>query len=309
MDANDGKTITLAAGDATVETYYYELGPAGGQPVVFMQTGGAGTSSLMCWYHNLDYLADAGFHVFAPDAPGFGRSKVVGEGAADAVEFLRSFLDAMGVERAHLVGNSMGAMTSARFAVAYPERTGGVVLSGGEPRAQTDEARAIAPTLGATPRMDFVRQMLGKARIEADDMRHATADFFFDRENAEIEVVSRLRMESLLDPDLLRRTTEEALGQVARGRSNFDSSMLQQIQAPTFLLQGRDEKWFYTEATAPALIRAAVELTWVIPDCRCTLLPHCAHWPQLEQPDTYNALVVNFLSEHVLAHPRGAAKS
>jgi len=298
MDASDGKTITLAVADTSVETYFYELGPTDGQPVVFMQTGGAGTSAYMCWYRNLEQIADAGFHIFAPDAPGFGRSRILGKEPVDAVEFLHSFLDAMSIRRAHLVGNSMGAMTSARFAVAYPERTASIVLSGGEPRAQTDEARAIAPTLGATPRMNFVRQMLGKPQLDPDDMRKATADFFFDRESKEVDEVSHLRMESLQDADLLQRTTDEALAQVRGGRTNFDSSMLQQIQAPTFLLQGRDEKWFYTEDTAPALIRAAVELTWVIPDCRCTLLPNCAHWPQLEQPDTYNALVANFLTEH-----------
>ena len=232
------------------------------------------------------------------DAPGFGRSKVIGEPSGTAVDFLLSFLDAMSVQRAHLIGNSMGAMTSASFAVAHPERTGSVVLSGGEPRAQTDEAKAIAPTLGATPRMDFVRQMLGKAPLEATDMRRATGDFFFDRDHPQVEEVSRLRMESFQDPDLLKRATDDALGQVTRGRSNFDASILRQIQSPTFLLHGKDERWFYTDAMAPTLIRAAVELAWIIPDCRATLLPDCGHWPQLEQAEAYNDLVVEFLLSH-----------
>ena len=60
MNASDGKTITLAVGNASVETYFYELGSTDGQPVVFMQTGGAGTSAYMCWYRNLEQIADAG---------------------------------------------------------------------------------------------------------------------------------------------------------------------------------------------------------------------------------------------------------
>ena len=297
VEIDDAKSITLSVGGKSLDVCYYEEGSADQGSVIFMQTGGAGTTAYMCWHLNIDAFADAGYRVYAPDAPGFGRSKLAAgdTGPVNGEYFLLAFMDALGVSQAHLVGNSMGAMTSVRFAVDNPGRVRSVTLSGGEPRLDTDETRAIAPTLGATPRMNFVREMLSKPQLEADDMRRVTADFFCDRDHSAVEDIARLRLDALRDPELFERVKEDALGQVRRGRTNYDSSLLAGVRAPTFLLHGRDEKWFYTEDTTPALIDAAVKVAFVVPDCRCTLLPYCGHWPQLEQPETYNALVIEFL--------------
>ena len=297
---DDARSVSLSVGGKRLDVCYYEAGSADQGSVILMQTGGAGTTAYMCWHMNIEAFAGAGYRVYAPDAPGFGRSKLAPRdpGPVDGEAFLLAFMDEMGVSQAHLVGNSMGAMTVARFAAGNPGRVRSVTLSGGEPRLDTDETRAIAPTLGATPRMDFVREMLGKSPLEADDMGRATADFFYDRNHPAVEGTARLRLDSLRDPELFEQVKEQALGQIRRGRTNYDSSLLAGIQAPTFLLHGRDEKWFYTEETAPALIEAAVKVAFVVPDCRCTLLPHCGHWPQLEQPETYNALVIEFLKRH-----------
>lgn len=297
---DDAKSVSLSVEGKSLDVCYYEEGSADQGSVIFMQTGGAGTTAYMCWHRNIDAFVDAGYRVYAPDAPGFGRSKLAAgaTGPVDGGSFLLAFMDALGVTQAHLVGNSMGAMTTARFAADNPGRVRSVTLSGGEPRLDTDETRAIAPTLGATPRMNFVREMLSKPQLEADDMRRATADFFYDRDHPAVEETARLRLDALRDPELSQRVKEDALGQVRRGRTNYDSSLLAGIQAPTFLLHGRDEKWFYTEGTAPALIDAALKVAFVVPDCRATLLPHCGHWPQLEQPETFNALVIEFLKHY-----------
>lgn len=42
---------------------------------------------------------------------------------------------------------------------------------------------------------------------------------------------------------------------------------------------------------------ASLKTVLAIPNCRCTVLPSCGHWPQLEKPDTYNALALQFLEE------------
>ena len=297
---DDAKSISLIVGGKRVDACYYEAGSADRGSVIFVQTGGAGTTAYMCWHMNIEAFADAGFRVYAPDAPGFGKSKLASAdtGSVDGEGFLLAFMDAVGVSQAHLVGNSMGAMTAARFAASNPGRVRSVTLSGGEPRLDTDETKAIAPTLGATPRMNFVREMLSKPQLAADDMRRATADFFYDRDHPAVEGAARLRLDALRDPELFEQVKEQALGQIRGGRTNYDASLLAQIQAPTFLLHGRDEKWFYTEDTAPALIEAAVKVAFVVPNCRATLLPHCGHWPQLEQPETFNALVIEFLKQH-----------
>ncbi len=292
----DGKYADVPIGERTLRTHYFELGQAGGQDLVLMHTGGVGVSAYMCWRQNLETFARAGYRVLAPDAPGFGYTE-----SASAVsdrDFLKAFLDAMGVTSAHLVGNSMGAMAALRVACDFPAYVRTLTISGGEPRADTEEARPIIPNLGETPRNNFVREMFAKPELLFEDMRRATADFFYDRSHPAIDRVARLRFDSLRDPERLRLARDRSLNQPARRRVMAEPLALDTLQMPTLLLHGRDEPWFYPKDIEPALIRAAVGAAFEIPDCRCVLLPQCGHWPQLEQPDTYNAIVLQFLGEH-----------
>ena len=188
-------------------------------------------------------------------------------------------------------------MICTNFAAKYPERVQSLTLSGGEPRVETEATRDIMLTLGATPRMEFARGMLDKDKLSLEDMRHATADFFYDREHPAVETVANLRMDTLGDIQLLERVRSDAREQINRGRNSTTFETFAAITAPTFLLHGRDEPGFYSEADAPLLLNAAMQVIHAIGDCRCTLLPYCGHWPQLEMPDTYNELVIGFLNE------------
>ena len=292
VDINSGRTVTVTAGDAGIEYFYYEMGDPSGEPVVFLHTGGAGTSAYQCWRLNFDAVADAGYHVIAPDNPGFGRTS-----PGNPVEGLRAFLDALGIDRAHVVGNSGGGMTGTNFSGRYPDRVRSLTLSGGEPRLDTEATRPNVPKLGQTARMDFARAMMAKPELTFDDMRNATADFFYDRDHPEIDATAQIRLDSLSDPDLLRRTREEAIGQIARGRAATPDEVYAAISAPTYLLHGRDEPWFYSKEDEPVLIDAAIKVVFAVRDCRCTLLPHCGHWPQLEKAEEYNALLLGFLRD------------
>ena len=292
VDFNSGRTMTVAVGDGSIEYFYYELGDPAGVPVVFMHTGGAGVSAYQCWRLNLDAVAAAGYRVLAPDSPGFGRTS-----PGNAVEGMAAFLDAHGIDRAHLVGNSGGGMAATNFSARYPDRVRSLTLSGGEPRLDTEATRPIVPKLGQTARMDFARAMMAKPELTFDDMRNATADFFYDRNHPEIDATARLRLDSLAEPALLQRTRDEAIGQIARGRAATPDEVYAAITAPTYLLHGRDEPYFYSEEDQPILIDAAIKVAFAINDCRCTLLPFCGHWPQLEKADEYNRLLLGFLGE------------
>ena len=275
-----------------MEYFYYDLGDPQGEPVVFLHTGGAGASAYQCWRLNLDAVAKAGYRVVAPDNPGFGRTT-----PGNAVEGLGAFLDALGIGRAHLVGNSGGGMTATTFSGRYTDRVRSLTLSGGEPRLDTKATRPIVPKLGQTARMDFARAMMAKPELGFDDMRNATADFFYDRNHPEIDATAQLRLDTLADPELLRRTREEAIGQIARGRAATPDEVYAAITAPTYLLHGRDEPFFYRGEDQPILIDAAIKVVFAIRDCRCTLLPHCGHWPQLEKAEEYNELLLGFLRD------------
>jgi len=97
-----------------------------GEPVLFLHAaGGAGQ-----WLEFHSLLADAGFEVIAPDHPGFGKSDDFPEVEAidDLVYHYLDVLDALGLERPHVVGASFGGWIAAELAVHSPHRIGSLTL-------------------------------------------------------------------------------------------------------------------------------------------------------------------------------------
>ena len=73
------------------------------------------------------------YRVLAPDLPGFGESTRLPDmnySYAEQVEFLKGFMDRLGLQRVHLGGSSMGGTIAALFAIRYPERVASVALIG-----------------------------------------------------------------------------------------------------------------------------------------------------------------------------------
>ena len=292
---SEGKFAELSVRGSRIKAHYHEAGD-GNNHVVFLQTGGAATSAYMCWYRNMEEFARAGYRVYAPDAVGFGSTEIISGSSISAAEFVAAFMDEIGIAKAHFVGNSMGSMTATRVALEYPERTKSVILTGGEPRLETEESRAIARELGKTTRMDFVRAMLGKTEASFSDMRRATADFFYDPHHPLIDDVAKMRLDILTRPGVREKEREGAMRQVERGRSNFTAPDLAKINAPTYLIHGRDERFFYPKEITPILLECAMKVAFTLPDGSLTILSHCGHWPQLERAATFNKLSIDFLS-------------
>lgn len=295
-DLARGKFLQFDHPGGPIKVHYHEVG-GGDRHVVFVQTGGAGTSAYMSWFPNLAAFAAAGYHAVAPDMIGFALSEVVGKpgGRIDSSEFLVGVMEALGIGSAHFIGNSMGSNAISRLAVQHPSRVRSIIFTGGEPRVETDESRAISRELGKTPRVDFVREMFSKPEVSPEDMRKATGDFFYDAHHPSVDRVAAMRLEMVRRPGVQERERQAAFAQIQRGRDTFQSSDLGRIQAPTYLIHGRDERNFYPPDIAPVLLETAIRACMVIPDCSCTLLARCGHWPQIEKPDTFNALALQFI--------------
>ncbi|CQD12662.1 2-hydroxy-6-oxo-6-phenylhexa-2,4-dienoate hydrolase [Mycolicibacterium conceptionense] len=110
--------------------FYVEAGA--GPVVVMLHGGGPGASGVSNYGRNIDALA-AHFRVIVPDMPGYGRS-AKGVDKDDPFGFLadmiRGLLDELGVETAHLIGNSYGGAAALRLALDTPHRVGKLVLMG-----------------------------------------------------------------------------------------------------------------------------------------------------------------------------------
>jgi non-heme chloroperoxidase len=107
---------------------YVERGQADGLPVVFLH----GVTDSWCSFERVLPLLPGEVHAFAVSARGHGGSSRPDRGylIADMSRDLLAFMDARGVDRAVVVGHSMGAMVAQRFVADHPERVLGLVLMG-----------------------------------------------------------------------------------------------------------------------------------------------------------------------------------
>ena len=103
-----------------------------GLPLALFVHGAGGNQSL--WVLQTRAVAHHGWNVAAVDLPGHGRSQ--DQPDLDSIEayarWVCDFLDALGVEKAVVVGHSMGAVIATTLAATYPDRVAGIVLVGSQ---------------------------------------------------------------------------------------------------------------------------------------------------------------------------------
>src|SRR5260221_5961698 len=157
MQATSEIGKSIRAGGAL--TNYHEAGQ--GTPVILIRGSGPGVSAWANWSRTIPSLAEH-FHVFAYDQLGFGYTELPSEnryGLEQWTEHLLDFMRAVGVSRAHLVGNSMGAAVALAAAVKHPEVVDRLVLMGAAggrfPLSEGPEA-----ILGFTPSIPNMRRLL-----------------------------------------------------------------------------------------------------------------------------------------------------
>src|SRR5438874_13223173 len=112
--------------------HYDEAGSHQGTPVVMLHGGGPGASGMSNFKNNLPVFAER-FRTLVVDQPGYGKSdkpEVQGNYFTFAATALKDLLDELGIDQAHLVGNSLGGGTAVRFALENPDRAGRLVLMG-----------------------------------------------------------------------------------------------------------------------------------------------------------------------------------
>lgn len=128
-DANR-QYVELSTG---IKMAYVEMGDENGKPVI-LQHGMTDNSRV--WSLSAPYFAKAGYHVYMPDLRGHGYSdkpEVPLYTVRDYATDLNAFMEAMNLEKADLVGHSLGSMTMQMFMFMFPERCDHVVLVASTP--------------------------------------------------------------------------------------------------------------------------------------------------------------------------------
>jgi len=266
-----------------IKTRYWVCGD--GPPVVLIHGLGA---SVEFWERNMAGLGER-FRVYAFDLVGFGRTdKPDNAPSLDVgVRHVIGFMDAQGVARASLVGNSMGGLIALVTAARFPERVHKLVLvdSAGFGRRIHWMFRLLS--------LPVVGELALAMRPGPRGMRLVARYMCHDGQTLSDEWLKR-QAEMLRAPEARRAYLAALrLGVTLRGiRPEIIQEVeqsLPRIQAPTLILWGREDRM---------LPLADIARSWKrIPEARLEVWDRCGHVPQLEKPEEFNRLVSAFLSD------------
>ncbi|MFD6199218.1 alpha/beta fold hydrolase [Mycobacteriaceae bacterium NPDC060252] len=261
--------------------FYAEAGQ--GPPVVMLHGGGPGASGVSNYSRNIDALAQ-NFRVIVPDMPGYGRSTKKPDHTDTyryIADMIRGLLDQLGIETAHLVGNSLGGAAALMLALDTPHRVSKLVLMG---PAGIGTTRGL-PTAGMNSLLSYY--------TGGGPSRDKLATFIrtylvYDSSSVSDELID-LRYRASIDPEvvanpILRRPSRpQAIWRMDLTRD----SRLKHLQNPTLVLWGKDDK-VNKPSGGPTLLTT-------MPNAELVMTSQTGHWMQWERADLFNQLVQDFL--------------
>ena len=256
-----------------------------GPPLLLLH--GVGDNALD-WQWVMPALAST-YRVYTPDLPGSGGSANPRSDYSPAffTRFVAAFLNALEVERAAVVGNSLGGLVGLRLALAEPARVAalGLVSSGGLGREVTYALRSLA-----LPGYGELAVAWGKRRPGAAQRALGRAALVFSRpQDAPRKwIKEQYRMARL--PGFLEAQLAAVRAQVGlKGQREVLVDRLAQVERPTMVVWGtRDRVLPYSQAK---------EAFSHLPEGYLELIPECGHLPHVEQPERFVSSLRRFLSE------------
>ena len=264
-----------------IRLHYLESGVPTGFPVLLLH--GNGLNHEM-WRH-LEPALRADYRVIAPHFRGMGESEAPGRrGVTFTVEDhaadLASFMDALGIEWAALVGHAFGGFVALQVALDHPERVASLVLV-------DTSARVEGTTREGLPQWADKVEREGMAGVVEGAMHR-----WF---------VGRLHREDQATLDLYRRmvAANPPMGYAAncRGIPAYDlTGELGRIAAPTLVVAGTED---YS-----ITLQQKRELAERIPGARLVEVPDASHTVPEEQPELFNREVLAFMRRTTLSAPR-----
>lgn len=267
-----------------ITVHYKEMGQG---DTTFILLHGFG-ASVFSWHAVMDDFAARG-HVIAYDRPAFGLTSrpMPGDWTGESpysmnanVELLSGLMDALGVQKAVLVGNSAGGAVSVAFALKYPERVQGLILV--DPALGNDGGRFpswLLPLM-ATPQMRHVGPLLVRSIADSGDDTIRLA--WHDPSLVTDETIAGYRK------PLQTKNWDRALYEFTiASRSSDINEQLDELNMSVIVITGDDDRIIPTEYS--------VEASKNIPGSQLAILPGCGHVPHEECSLAFMDAVVKFL--------------
>jgi pimeloyl-ACP methyl ester carboxylesterase len=264
-----GKTVEVNG----IKVNYLE-GGSGTTHVVLVHGSGPGVTAYANWRLVIPTLAE-NFHVVAPDMVGFGHT----ERPSDAKYDLQTWadqtigvMDALGIQKAHLVGNSFGSAIALRATTQNPDRVDKLVLLGSM-GVQFEITEGLDTVWGYTPSFENMRKVL---------------DYFaYSRELVNDEL-AEVRYRGSIQPGW-----QESFGSMFPApRQRWVESLvvpeeeLRQLTHRALILHGRDDQVIPVETS--------IKLMRLLDRGDVVVFSRCGHWVQIERNKDFNRIVTDF---------------
>ena len=285
--AKEGAQRSAKARDITLN--YYEAGEptdlGGGLPLVMLHGGGPGASAWSNFGAALPRFA-AQFRTLLVDQPGFGGSDkppVEGNYYRHAADHVLALLDEVGIDRVHLLGNSLGGGTAMRLALSNPDRVGRLVLMG--PGGLSLNLFHADPTEGVQRLMDFA------ASPSREALRAFISTMVVNQDLVTDELVEE-RFAAATAPGAQEAMRE--LGMSFWNPETAEDGMLwreaHRLRRHTLLTWGREDRVNPIDGAFAALK--------LIPKAQLHVFPNCGHWAQIEAAEEFAEVTSVFLGAH-----------
>ena len=271
MPIPEGNFVNLKNG---YKMHYIEQGE--GHPVVFLHGSGQGASGHSNFKGNYPFLADNGYRVIVPDHIGYGYSDKPDDVEYPLeffVECIKQTLDALGVDKCSLIGNSLGGAIALKFALDYPQQV--VSLNLMAPGGLEDQADYFT-----MPGMKILQQIMSSGAPNRDSLEEFIRQgLVFNQEVVDEELVDERW-------DIYQKQNAQCLKTM---KVQNLSTELPNIKAPSICFWGMDEKMM-PETGIQTLAKG-------LKNTRVVLVSECGHWVMAEHQHMFNEYTLNFLNE------------
>jgi 2-hydroxy-6-oxonona-2,4-dienedioate hydrolase len=263
--------------------HYSEAGT--GHPVILLHGSGAGATGWSNFRPNIGPLSER-FRAIAWDAPGWGRSDSAPSDQYDHPEAVVELMDELGIEKAALVGNSMGGMIALAVAARHPERVSHLITMG--PGSFLDLPPLFSAGDGPSEGLKILFE--GYKNPTPEVMKRLVDVMTYSDEFATDELAKLRSDAALARPDHL----ENFIKGMAAGRGPVSApatpAEVRSITAPSLLIHGRYDRVVHFEHS--------MRLVSMIANSRLVLLNRCGHWAQIEHAAEFNRLVTDFVENN-----------
>lgn len=275
------KYITLNG----VKTYYREY-PGEKRDIVLVH---GMPSSSYTWNEVIPHLTKAGYHVWCMDLKGFGWSEKPVNSQYDIfviAEELNTWMEAMGLSNAVVVGHSWGALLTMILAIDHPEKVDELVL------IDTVSYPQSAPMIMNLAQLPYAGKLAGLV-MQRWLLKSHMKELYFDKKK-----VTEEKIDAYYNPmctDNMLNAQVQVIRQLLQKENETYYENYPRIKAKTLIISGANDRWISPEMSH--------RLQKDIKNSAVAFVPECGHFPQEESPLYTSRLILDFIKDKEAEKP------